>query len=331
VDPNIPTAPSDHLTFYNAKTGEAMAQTPINYFYRLRRSALRGFLVADLDIRYEKSLTQITYSEDGKSATATFADGSSLQSRLIVGADGSKSTVRELLLGSNAFQSRLPVSATFIQAKYTREQALFLRSFHPLYLAGIHPDNKFCFFGMQYAPEEDKPESWTFFFYISFNYSAEEQDQTVSWGNERRLAQVKEFAKSFAEPWKSAHEWLPDNHPVWHMNLTEWEPGTPGHKWDNHNGRVTLAGDAAHVMTYQRGQGLNHSMQDAAKLCDTIIAMKSKGYGDSTATEHVSAYEDEMIQRTGNEVRQCTVNTMMLHDWEKMLQSPVMQKGMKKE
>jgi FAD binding domain-containing protein len=221
----------------------------------------------------------------------------------------------------------LDVSTCFIQAKYTREQALFLRSFHPLYLAGLHPSSKFCFFGMQYAPDASAPESWTFFFYISFICPPSEQDATASWTSAQRLAQAKDFAKSFADPWKSAYAWLPDDHPVWHMNFSDWDPSAAGHRWDRHGGRVTLAGDAAHVMTYQRGQGLNHSMQDAARLADAIVSVAKEGV---QAEKAVEAYEEEMVQRTGDEVRLCTVNTSMVHDWEKMLQSPVMQKGMKK-
>jgi len=81
------------------------------------------------------------------------------------------------------------------------------------------------------------------------------------------------------------------------------------------------------VMTYQRGQGLNHSMQDAVRLADAIVSVKKEGV---QAEKAVETYEKEMVQRTGDEVRLCTVNTNMVHDWEKMLQSPVIQKGMKK-
>jgi hypothetical protein len=66
---------------------------------------------------------------------------------------------------------RLPFSATFVQASYGREQALFLRSFHTLCIAGDYPDGYFAFFGLQDAPEVEKPEGWTFFFYISWNSS----------------------------------------------------------------------------------------------------------------------------------------------------------------
>ena len=87
-----------------------------------------------------------------------------------------------------------------------------------------------------------------------------------------------------------------------------------------------MAGDAAHTMTYQRGQGLNHSITDAAKLADAIKQFAS---GKTTQADAISSYEKEMIDRTGGEVRVSTVNTGMLHNWEKVQQSPVMRSGMK--
>jgi 2-polyprenyl-6-methoxyphenol hydroxylase-like FAD-dependent oxidoreductase len=207
-----------------------------------------------LDIKYNKRLKDILFELDGESVTAVFEDGAHVSGRLLVGTDGSRSTVRNILLGpEKALLTRLPFSATFVQASYTREQALFLRSFHPLYIAADHPDGYFAFFGLQDAPEVDKPEGWTFFFYISWNSSLEQQDEErKSFGNKERLAQVKEKAKSFCEPWKSAFEWVPEDKRCWYFDLSTWDPSTPEHHWDTRNGRVTLAGDAAHPMTYRR-------------------------------------------------------------------------------
>ena len=168
VDPNNPTKPLDTLAFLNGRTGEVISAPQVPNFHRLRRSKLRALLCKGLDIRWNKRLKDIVFEHDEKIGTAVFEDGEHIIGRLVVGADGSRSTVRELILGPDlAAPLRLPYSSTFVQAKYTREQALFLRSFHPLYIAGIHPDGLFAFFGLQDAPEVDKPEDWTFFFYIS--------------------------------------------------------------------------------------------------------------------------------------------------------------------
>ncbi|KAL2867223.1 FAD-dependent oxidoreductase [Aspergillus lucknowensis] len=328
VDPFSPTAAEDVLKFLNGQSGEILTAVPANNFYRLRRRKLRALLAEGLDVRYGMKLEQIEYAKDGKYATAFFRNGPSITASLIVGTDGARSATRRLLLGPELGSIRtLPYCATFVQARFTAEQARFLRQFHPLYLASINPAGYFAFFGMHDAPDPKRPETWTFFFYISWHSPLEEQKATSSWTNAQRLKQVKEFATKFTDPWKSAFAWIPDDHEVWYMSLTDFDPGAEGHRWDSHDGRVTLAGDAAHAMTYQRGQGLNHSVTDAAKL---VVAIQEFFSGRKARGDAIRKYEEEMISRAGGEVRMSTTNTEMVHDWQKVLASPIMTQGMTK-
>jgi len=327
VDPTVPTKENDTLIFMNAQTGERMGGATMERFYRLVRSKLRKLLAEGVEVKYGKKLTKIVYN-NAESVSAEFDDGSSVKGRIIVGADGAGSSVRRLLVGQEAGTNpRIPFCATFIQARYTREQALHLRHFHPLYLAGLHPGGYFSFFGTQDASDADRPETWVFFFYISWPCSLEEQQKTASWTEADRLRQAKQFSKHYADPWKSAYDWLPDDHPVSYHSMSDWDPGAEGHHWDNHRGLVTLAGDAAHTMTYQRGQGLNHSITDARKLTDAI---QSFIQGQSSQDASIADYEKEMVTRAGEEVRLSTKNTAMLHNWEMVTKSPVMTNGMKK-
>jgi 2-polyprenyl-6-methoxyphenol hydroxylase-like FAD-dependent oxidoreductase len=327
VDPHVPTKEQDTLTWLRGDTGETMAAFTFGPFFRLRRSKLRDLLSEGLNIKYNKRLVDVTYAEDRLSVTAHFADGSSTTGSMLVGADGARSATRNILLGPELGAiNRIPYAATFVQRRFTKDQALFLRSFHPLFLASAHPSNNFAFFGMHDAADPDDPTSWTFFFYISWQSSLEEQEATKDWTDAQRLAQQKDFAKRFCDPWKSAYEWTPDDASVWYMGLTDWDSGIESHQWDNHDGLITLVGDACHPMTYQRGQGFNHSATDAAKLRDALVKIREGG--DRKVT--VTAFEDEMIKRGGTEVRDGTANTMMLHDWEKVKQSPLFTKGMTK-
>jgi len=59
-----------------------------------------------------------------------------------------------------------------------------------------------------------------------------------------RLAKLKEIAETLAEPWKSELKWIPDGTAVADNAVSYWVTT----KWDNMNGMVTLAGDAAHPM-----------------------------------------------------------------------------------
>lgn len=327
VDPHVPTKELDTLKWLKGDTGETMAAFAFGPFYRLRRSKLRGLLSEGLDIRYEKHLVEVTYSHDRQSITAHFADGTTMAGSILVGADGARSTVRSQLLPPELSTiEKLPYAATFVQCRFTKEQALYLRSFHPLFLASAHPNNTFAFFGMHDAANAQDPSSWTFFFYISWQSILEEQERTRDWTNAQRLAQQKHLAKDFCDPWKSAYEWTPEGTPVWYMGLTAWEPGCAGHRWDNRNGRLTLVGDACHPMSYQRGQGLNHSITDAGKLRDALVEIRN----GADRKQAITTFEDEMIKRGGTEVRDGNQNTKMLHDWEKVKMSPLFRKGMNK-
>ncbi|KAF2400540.1 FAD/NAD(P)-binding domain-containing protein [Trichodelitschia bisporula] len=334
VDPHTPTKPLDTLTFLNAETGTPLTAMNIPYFYRLRRRALRTLLATDIPIHFSHQLSHISHSPDRSFSTAHFTNGTSASARLIIGADGPRSTVRSLLLGAEkASLNHLPITATFAQASFPAPIALKLREAHPLYLAGVHPGGYFSFLGAQHIADPEDPSSWLFFFYISrptLPTTNLHVDAPAPTDPKILASEAQKLAGEapFAEPWRTAFANLPEDARVWAVGMAEWDPGAEGHTWDS-GGRVTLAGDAAHVMTYQRGQGLNHSMADAAGLVGAIV----KGWGERAGEglgKEVGVWEGEMRARAGEEVRLSIANTHMLHDWEKAMESPVFKIGMVK-
>jgi 2-polyprenyl-6-methoxyphenol hydroxylase-like FAD-dependent oxidoreductase len=73
-----------------------------------------------------------------------------------------------------------------------------------------------------------------------------------------------------------------------------------------------------------RGQGLNHCICDITNLLDAIQLSLS---GRKTLQAAIKEYDDEIVPR-GREEVQCSVeNGFMLHDWDKVLSSPVFQNG----
>lgn len=69
---------------------------------------------------------------------------------------------------------------------------------------------------------------------------------------------------------------------------------------------------------------MNHGIADASFL---VRKLKSAAAGESSFAEAVDAYQAEMIDRAGDEVRTSIVNTEMLHDWSRMMDSAIMQRG----
>lgn len=55
-----------------------------------------------------------------------------------------------------------------------------------------------------------------------------------------------------------------------------------------------------------------------------------EGQAKISREEAIDAYEKEMIARTGLEVRLSAENTRMVHNWEEVLESPLIKKGFKK-
>ncbi len=286
-------------------------------------------LLKGIDVHWGKEICDINYSADGTTVTAKFADGTQDTGSLLVATDGPHSVTRTLLVGPEHAQvTPINFATAMCFTQHTREHALFLRAkpHNPLYQVAPHPDGYCAWLSLHDGDDPDHPENWTFFHYISF---PEPKDEVNTRTMREHVAHQKELARRFVNPWRSVFEWMPDDAEVWYSKLRNWDPSLPEHQWDNSGGRVTLAGDAAHPMTFQRGQGLNHALQDAFTLCKAIEKFWNRGEFTLEERERaIDAYGEEMIQRTGEEVRLSEENTVAVHDWNKVMQSPSMKKGM---
>ena len=77
-------------------------------------------------------------------------------------------------------------------------------------------------------------------------------------------------------------------------------------------------------MNLDRGQGLNNAIHDVA-----LLAQKTKEHGFTAAA--IKAYEDEMLPRGREAVTESNNNSLAVHDWEQLLQSPLFAKGLKQK
>jgi 2-polyprenyl-6-methoxyphenol hydroxylase-like FAD-dependent oxidoreductase len=314
VDPYHEPMDPGHLPTFNGSTGELMKNVPLQRMYRISRRRFRAFCAEDIKVHYNKKLADISYSNDGKSVTATFEDGSDATGTMIVGTDGAQSKARYTIFGpESSAAKRVPYSAVNLHVCYNdAEKAKFVRQAHPIMTMGIHPEGYWLWISIQDVPDPDDPATWVF--QLQSTWKAVEGENVAS------LENLKRRAATYGEPFRSANLWIPDGTPIYENKLSYWVP----EPWDTKGGRVLLAGDAAHPMTFQRGQGLNHGIADARSL---VAKMKDAVDGKITVEEATSAYQKEMVDRAGEEVRLSTENTEMLHDWERMAQSPLMQRG----
>lgn len=158
------------------------------------------------------------------------------------------------------------------------------------------------------------------------------------------LAEFKRRASAFAEPFRSSALSLPDDTKIWHSRLSYWET----QPWDNHNGTVTLAGDSAHSMTFRkspcclslellvayfndtdRGQGLNNAILDAASLGREVAKLQEKT--PRAVRQILPVYEKEVFERGKEAVASSNLNSLSVHNWEQLQQSPLFKMGLKKD
>jgi 2-polyprenyl-6-methoxyphenol hydroxylase-like FAD-dependent oxidoreductase len=138
-----------------------------------------------------------------------------------------------------------------------------------------------------------------------------------------RMSFFKSRAATYAEPWRSVGLAISSSTVLPLDRATYWGSAAP---WDNCAGHMTLCGDAAHPMTPHRGQGLNNALMDAASF---VAAMKKAVKGEMGLKEAVDAYDGEMLERGVREMEISRKQTMFIHDWETMMQSPMVKMGMR--
>jgi 2-polyprenyl-6-methoxyphenol hydroxylase-like FAD-dependent oxidoreductase len=267
VDPNVTVEDIRKLPpvkLLHGVTGEPLAEmtTDGEPFFRFLRSRLVAFLADGIDVRYSKTLDRFSCEKaDGSHqgiVTAYFTDGTEVRGRLLIGADGVRSRVRSVLFEHDPKQaalSRLPYAATFVNASFTADQARYIRAAqcHPFGCAIPHPKGLINLLCILDADQAEYPETWRFCFYVGYQCSIEEQDKKAT--PRHRLQEAKQMVKDhgIGDPLKSVYEWVRDDtETVYYTKVANWDPSLPQHKWDNHDGLVTLAGDACHPMTYRK-------------------------------------------------------------------------------
>lgn len=195
---------------------------------------------------------------------------------------------------------------------------LLRKSLSPIQCIGVHPKGYWLWMSVQDVPNPEKPEDWTFQLQWTWKLGPETESLTaLDLGNLKAEAE-----KSFAEPFKTAWTRIPDGTRVPANRISVWPPQSISE--ETFRGKVALLGDAAHAMSFHRGQGVNHGIADALKMVEVLERVDKR---EMSLKDALREYEDEMIKRAGEEVSISMMNTEMMHDWEKLMQSPFMQRG----
>ena len=93
-----------------------------------------------IDVTYGYEIEDIQYG-DGGAVTAAFKNGKKVAGTILVGADGPRSKVRQLLLGDKGDVTPLDVVHANVALCYDdSEKARFIRKAHPVFSVSVHPE-----------------------------------------------------------------------------------------------------------------------------------------------------------------------------------------------
>lgn len=255
-------------------TGEFIVQTPVTLLERygqpmltLRWSRLQATLAAALPPEILHLGWRCTgFTQDADGVAVHFDDGATVQTDLLVGADGIHSTIRQHLVGDGPprYTGRMSWRAvlTYRDERLPSNEATILTSGGKTFLITDVGDG-----------------------YVFWSAGALCADDAVAAHPAAVKARLLEAFAGWAEPVPAiiAATAAADivERPIWDRPpLARWSQG-----------RVTLLGDAAHPMVPSLGQGGNTAFEDAVELAHCV-------WRAPDITTALADYEDRRIQRT---------------------------------
>lgn len=265
------------------------------YVVQMLRSKLREILLTGLKVEWNKKLISIIKMNN--QIEAQFEDGTTAHGDLLIGCDGSHSTVREILRNHfsrspesipKVVNSGIVLMGGHIERAPEWDQLLPLNRFGPVRFLG---SNGHSFF-VSFSEYEDRNPSimWIFSQHLE-KFDASKQallDHCF------KMMENENWHPSLIKLVKNthAHEMLEP----WIIRTTRFEKISQLPM--DLSGQITLLGDAVHAMPPDRGIGGSNVFEDARVLA-SLLAVEP---GESNLPKLIGEYERLMLVRAKKEV-----------------------------
>ncbi len=222
-----------------------------------------------VSIQWSKTLNAVNHPTLN-SVTAHFSDSTTATGTLLIGADGTHSHTRSLLLPDFklALNNPLPVRLLGASVIYPRPLAEKLRALDPFFFQGGDPaSNAFMYYSFLDTPSNntrptEQKDTYECQIILSYpfrkGFKGSEEPTEVPAEAPKKVVLMKSLAEGWAEPFRECVMSIPADTDVKTIRLEDWVPRK--NMWDNRQGRVTLVGDAAHAMTMCRSSSVSFSL-----------------------------------------------------------------------